>query len=140
MLEQFKLLVTYNQLMNRRMFEALSALSQEQLNEDRGAFFSSIQGSLNHILVGDIIWLKRFAAHPAFVRQKEYLDLLEQPTSLDIILFDDFESLKQMRETIDGLLVDWISPLNQDDLKGVLNYKNMAGNPFCYDLVSLMHH
>ncbi|MFT7675311.1 MAG: putative damage-inducible protein DinB [Gammaproteobacteria bacterium] len=41
---------------------------------------------------------------------------------------------------MDGLLVDWISPLNQDDLKGVLNYKNMAGNPFCYDLVSLMHH
>jgi uncharacterized damage-inducible protein DinB len=140
MLEQFKLLVTYNRLMNQRMFEALSVLSQQQLNESRGAFFGSIHGSLNHILVGDIIWLKRFAAHPAFSKQKKYLDQLEQPASLDAVLFDDFGSLKQMRETIDNLLVNWISPLNQHDLEGVLNYNNMAGNPFRCELVSLIHH
>jgi uncharacterized damage-inducible protein DinB len=140
MLEQFKLLATYNRLMNQRMFEVLLPLSQIQLNENRGAFFGSIHGSLNHILVADVIWLKRFAAHPAFTWQKEYLDQLEQPASLATILFDDFGSLKQMRVAIDDLLIDWITPLNLVDLEGVLNYKNMAGNPYCHELVSLVHH
>jgi len=64
-LNQFKLFAEYNKLMNHRILESANRLSEEQLKSDRGAFFKSVLGTLNHILVGDIIWLKRFRTHPA---------------------------------------------------------------------------
>ena len=43
----------YNQLMNKKMLEAAAKLSAEALSEDRGAFFGSVIGTLNHIVVAD---------------------------------------------------------------------------------------
>jgi uncharacterized damage-inducible protein DinB len=65
MKEQFQLFAEYNRLMNARLYDAASQLSDSDLRKDRGAFFRSVIGTLNHILVGDIIWLKRFSKHPA---------------------------------------------------------------------------
>ncbi|MEC8081230.1 MAG: DinB family protein, partial [Pseudomonadota bacterium] len=60
----FELLATYNQWMNNKVYEAALRLENTELTKDRGAFFGSILGTLNHIYVGDIIWLKRFSSHP----------------------------------------------------------------------------
>ena len=68
---QLILLSFYNRQMNARMFQAASKLSTSQLQQDNGAFFKSIIGSLNHILIGDIIWMKRFSL------QAEYHSLAE---------------------------------------------------------------
>ena len=57
----FELMADYNRWMNHNLYRAAGALSPAELLEDRGAFFSSILGTLNHLLVGDIIWLQRFA-------------------------------------------------------------------------------
>ena len=89
MLQQFRLYADYNRLMNRRIFDAAGRLSKAQLTSDRGAFFKSLLGTLNHILVGDIIWLQRFLAHPPSVAVLAYVDGLARPTRLDAILFDD---------------------------------------------------
>lgn len=62
LLSEFSLQADYNRLMNQRQYEACANLSEAQLKQDQGAFFKSILGTLNHILVGDIIWLKRFGA------------------------------------------------------------------------------
>jgi uncharacterized damage-inducible protein DinB len=68
MLNQFRLFAAYNRLMNQRLYDAASQLSAEELKEDRGAFFTSVIGTLNHILVGDILWLKRFSQQPSSAR------------------------------------------------------------------------
>ena len=57
----FRHLATYNQWMNRKLYNAAAVLSDEQLTQDRGAFFGSIWATLNHIAVGDILWLRRVA-------------------------------------------------------------------------------
>ncbi|WP_249314086.1 DinB family protein [Pseudoalteromonas sp. S2755] len=59
----FELMADYNRWMNERLYEAVSGLNVTELHQDRGAFFGSIMGSLNHILVADIIWLKRYTKH-----------------------------------------------------------------------------
>lgn len=59
-LQHFQTLAKYNARLNQQVLTAASSLSHDQLNEDRGAFFKSILGTLNHILVGDLLWLRRF--------------------------------------------------------------------------------
>jgi len=54
--KHFELLASYNQWMNSKIYEAATCLSASDLTDDRGAFFGSILGTLNHILVADIIW------------------------------------------------------------------------------------
>ncbi|WP_274608602.1 DinB family protein [Alteromonas antoniana] len=60
----FLLMADYNKWMNNSIYEAACQLSHNDLKKDTGAFFGSILGTLNHILVADIIWLKRIAVHP----------------------------------------------------------------------------
>jgi len=57
----FSHLASYNQWMNRKLYNAAAVLSDEQLSRNSGAFFGSILGTLNHIAVGDILWLQRIA-------------------------------------------------------------------------------
>ena len=59
----FELMASYNLLMNSNVYLAASKLSVFELTKDRKAFFGSIIETLNHILVGDTIWLRRFADH-----------------------------------------------------------------------------
>ena len=49
----------YNSWANARVYEAAAALDEEAFRRDTGAFFKSMMGTLNHILVADRIWLKR---------------------------------------------------------------------------------
>ena len=65
LLSQFLLMADYNQWMNTRLYDAAAKLSAAELERDRGAFFGSILGTLNHLAVTDIMWLQRFSAHPS---------------------------------------------------------------------------
>jgi len=51
------LLASYNEWMNTKLFEAACKLSAQELAHDRKAFFGSILGTLNHLIVADTIWL-----------------------------------------------------------------------------------
>ena len=63
-LEHIQLMAAYNQWMNDKLCAAARTLPADELKADRKAFFGSILGTLNHLIVADIIWLKRFARHP----------------------------------------------------------------------------
>lgn len=139
-LDQFKLFAEYNKLMNQRIIESAGKLSEEELKSDRGAFFKSVLGTLNHILAGDIIWLKRFLSHPESEKALEYLIDIKHPDSLDSILFEDLESLKVEREKIDEILIIWIAGLSESDLSDHLLYENMAGKPQRKLVESLISH
>ena len=52
-------LAQFNAWANARLHEACGALSPDQIIEDRAAFFGSILGTLNHILLVDILYRER---------------------------------------------------------------------------------
>ena len=56
-----QLLARYNASANRILDEACGELADQERKLRRRAFFHSIHGTLNHIMVGDRIWLARFA-------------------------------------------------------------------------------
>jgi len=139
-MNQYILFAEYNQLMNQRLYGACAQLSDEALKQDRGAFFKSVLGTLNHILVGDIIWLKRFSEHPSSKSNLQYVSKFVKPESLDSILFDDLETLKLERTKIDRIIIQWINDLSETDIDDTISYKNMAGVSFRKEFSSLISH
>lgn len=123
----FELMSTYNQWMNNKLYEAAAKLSSEKIKEDQGAFFRSILGTLNHILVADILWLKRFAQHPKHYQALSYVRELVNPSSLDQILYDELPTLAAVRRELDQAIIDWCQEMEEDDLSNPLDYANSKG-------------
>jgi uncharacterized damage-inducible protein DinB len=127
--QHLELLASYNAWMNAKVCEAAARLDAQELVRDRGAFFGSVLGTLNHLVVGDTIWLQRFATHPACgVTLREVADL-PAPASLDQLLFADLQALTTHRVWLDAQISQWIAALTESDLDQVLHYRNTRGIP-----------
>jgi len=140
MLKQFKLFAEYNQLMNQRIFRSAAQLSDDDLKKDCGAFFKSVFGSLNHIMVGDIVWLKRFATHSSSQAALSYVVNLEKPKSLDSFIHPNLSDLEKERIKIDEAMIQWIENLSEQNITECISYENMAGKPFQKQYSSLISH
>ena len=60
MLDHFRMFARYNTWANARLYDAVALLSDADYRADRGAFFGSVHGTLNHLLLGDRLWMHRF--------------------------------------------------------------------------------
>ena len=114
MKSRYVMFADYNAWCNARLYDAAAKLSDADYRADRGAFFKSLHGTLNHLLVGDRAWMKRFTGAG------------EQPPSLDAILYDDFEALRKARQNQDTLIIRYIGGLSDDDLTRTIRYRTMV--------------
>ncbi len=140
LLNHLRLMAQYNQWMNQSLYAAAAQLSEAKLKEDKQAFFGSVFGTLNHIMVADIIWLKRFAKHPANHLSLEFVSLIETPKALNQIFYDSFEELQQQRLKLDKIIINWCNELTESDLSCPLQYNRMNGEPNLKVSGSLMLH
>ncbi len=109
------MLARYNALANLRLYEACASLSDGERKRRRPAFFGSIHGTLNHLMVGDRIWLARFAGE-------------EVPsTNLDAILYEDFGELREARLSEDARIEAFAAGIDQAFLGGTIRYVNNEG-------------
>ena len=134
------LMAEYNEWMNAKLYEAAKSLPGEDLIVNRKAFFGSILGTLNHLVVGDTIWLKRFATHPANYAALELIKNLPNPTSLDQLLFTDIQSLAKHRKLLDQVITEWTRSITDYDLSHVLSYTNTRGMTSHKNFYSLVMH
>jgi uncharacterized damage-inducible protein DinB len=137
---QAVLMAGYNEWMNAKLYDAAERVPQEDLARDRGAFFGSIIGTLNHLVVTDTIWLKRFAAHPSNPQALDPVRALPQPTALNEIVFTGLAPLAQRRRLIDSAIKAWAAALTQPDLDHVLHYANTKGVKSQKRFASLVAH
>ena len=100
----------YNAEMNRRLYDAAAKLSDKQRKADRGAFWKSIHGTLNHLLWGDTQWMSRFSDWP-----KPEVGIKQ---SANVI--DDFATLRTRREKADADLIGWADTVDDGWLAGDL--------------------
>ena len=114
MADYFRTLAAYTAWANRRLYDACATLPEAEYRKDRKAFFGSLHGTLNHILVGDRIWLGRITGEPIAIK------------SLDQILFDDFGALRAAREAEDARMASVVAPFSDADLGRLLRYKTLS--------------
>jgi uncharacterized damage-inducible protein DinB len=110
-------LARYNRWMNDKLYAVSATLSDEARKRDDGAFFKSIHGTLNHLLLADRVWLARFQGVTV-------PDGFMGPgiRSLDQELFADFAQLRQERALSDDALATWVSGLSQEQLAAPFVY------------------
>jgi uncharacterized damage-inducible protein DinB len=139
-IEHIGLLAAYNQWMNAKLYAAASELPETELVANRQAFFGSILGTLNHLVVGDTLWLQRFARHPA--NYPALAPILSQPppSSLDQQLFSDLKSLTEHRQWLDALICTWAATLTEPELEQPLSYHNSRGVAANKEFFSLLMH
>ncbi len=110
MLDHFRMFAAYNAWANRLVYAAAAQLSDAEFRENKGAFFGSLQATLNHILCADRIWLKRFTGEG------------DAPSALDTILYDDLAPLAAARESEDARLIAFTAGLTHDAISGTFTY------------------
>lgn len=125
--ENMQLMASYNHWMNQTIYRAAGELNDVDLTENKGAFFGSVLGTLNHNLVADIIWLKRFSECFGSLDSLEYVRTLEKPTALNVLLFKDLISLQERRFELDNVIIAMVDEITDEMLAMALGYKNTKG-------------
>ena len=110
----FQTFARYNQTLNAQLYASCSLLSDEQRQRDGGAWFKSIHGTLNHILLTDKMWLGRFVGEPFVV-----------PT-LDTELFETWAEMRREREMLDERLIAWIDGIDVERLRENFSFQPMS--------------
>ncbi|HTQ03838.1 MAG TPA: DinB family protein [Polyangiaceae bacterium] len=117
----------YNRWMNDKLYGLAATLGDEARKRDVGAFFKSIHGTFNHLLLADRVWLARFdgvvsppgCLAPGGIR------------SLDQELFADFEDLRRERTLTDDALTKFVSALTPERLAAPLVYDRFGEKHEC---------
>ena len=125
----FRRLALYNRWANARLYAACADLGDAERKASRKAFFGSIHGTLNHIMVGDRIWLSRIqkGGAPLVIR-------------LDTELYSDFAELRRERETLDGVIIEFVAGRSEEAIAGRVRYATTSGEPQEMPLGLILQH
>lgn len=138
LVEHVRQMAEYNHWMNQKLYEACAKLSAEQLSENREAFFSSVLGTLNHLVVGDTVWLKRFAS--TGISALEVMNDIPYPEALDSLLFNNLSELMVRREQLDQVLLAFANQVTEVILQSAITYKSFKGLESSKVFFSLLMH
>ena len=122
----FDQLAAYNRWANRRVYADAATLLDETRKRAEGLFFSSLHGTLNHMLVADYIWMRRFTGVGPI------------PQRLNQILHEDFSDLRTAREAEDERILGFVT--GADDYDRLVEYQNSSGKTFSQSLGSALTH
>jgi len=140
MIEYLQRMARYNRWMNRKLCEKVALLPPDAIRKNRHAFFASILGTLNHIMVADLFWLRRIATHKDCKDSLAGLADMPLPESLRDILFNDFADFAIARDHLDDLILSFSESWTDDLLVTPIRYRNTAGEKQARELGELLHH
>jgi uncharacterized damage-inducible protein DinB len=115
--DYMRTMARYNAWQNQSLIAAAGTLDQAAREQNRGAFFGSIQATFNHLLWGDQTWMSRFAGTPA-----------PRPASIaeSVAYFDDWEAFVGERVRFDRVISDWAMSVDPEWLSGDLTWHSNA--------------
>jgi uncharacterized damage-inducible protein DinB len=113
--EHFKRFAAYNAWANARLYDAATALTDFERKREVKGYFSSLHGTLNHLLVADRVWLKRLTGTG------------DAPSGLGETLFEQFTELRDAREAEDARISDYVAGLDEPAFEASLTYENTRG-------------
>ena len=128
----FQLLANFNTWANMKILFSCKKLDDTEYKKDRKAFFSSIHGTLNHLLVVDRAYISR-------IEGKNH-DL----KSLDQILYENLFQLEEARIKEDKRLVDLVNNLSKKSIHREITYQGFDTGKQTYTinliLITLFNH
>jgi uncharacterized damage-inducible protein DinB len=119
LIAHFQNLARYNRVANHRIYEACAQLDDTEYRKPRAGSLGSIHALLNHILLGDRIWMQRFES--------------DGPTTtppLKTILYDDFAELRDARLREDERVEKFFASVSAPFWDRPIAYVNSLGQPY----------
>lgn len=110
----FRMMAAYNAWANRRLYGAAAGLSEVDYRTDLGVAFGSIHGTLNHIMVADLIWISRIRRGP------------NPPFALDHILHEDRAELDAARRALDADIIRLVESQTDATFAADLTYRQVT--------------
>ncbi len=118
-------LYAYNRWANARAFESASALTAEELSRQIGGSFSSVLGTLTHVVGAEWVWLERWHGRSPRALPGGFAGL------------EDLRArLAEVEEGQRGIL----STLTPERLLARISYVNFAGETWAYALGEMLVH
>jgi len=114
-INNFQLLANFNKWANDKIISSTKELVEVDYKKDRGAYFLSIHGTLNHILIVDRAYISR-------LKGKEH-----GLKSLDLILYENLTELEEARIIEDKGLIDLVNDLTATSLQKKITYQSFNG-------------
>ena len=131
-LTNFQLFANFNTWANKKIISSCKKLDDAEYKKDRKAFFSSIHGTLNHLLVVDRAYISR-------IEGKDH-----GLTSLNQILFVSLFQLEEARIKEDKHLVDLVNNLSKESIHKEITYQGFETGKQTYTinliLITLFNH
>lgn len=126
--QSFQNLAYYNERVNREMFAVLSVLTGRARKQEAGSWFGSIHGILNHVIICDFNWLKRYRAlapeSPVLTDPR-----LDPPNlSWEHDLHDSFAGLRKNRTIVDERIRAWFDEFPAARYDEDFEYQDSVGN------------
>lgn len=121
-------LYEYNYWANHRILGVVETLTPEQFAKNLGSSHGGIQSTLVHIMGAEEIWLRRWkgTSPTGFAKPEDY---------------GTFRTLKQHWNVVEHEMMDFVHSLTADeDIRKVIEYKDMKGNAYSRPLYQLMQH
>ena len=115
--EYVNTMARYNAWQNQSLINAASLLSAAERDQERGAFFGSIQQTFSHVLWGDMVWMHRFADTP-----------LPKAGSISESreMCQDWGMFVQQRADFDNEILQWAACVTSKFLSGKLSWYSGA--------------
>jgi uncharacterized damage-inducible protein DinB len=113
----FATMANYNEWANARLFRTAGTLNEALYRKDVGAYFKSLHGTLNHLLVADRIWMRRLTG------------IGEHPEKLNAVLFEDLPSLRAARIEEDSRIIAFVQSLEDSAFEEMCDYRTLNGTP-----------
>jgi uncharacterized damage-inducible protein DinB len=118
----------YNRWANERLYGCAAQVTPAALAADRGAFFGSLLGTLNHLLVTDRLWISRLEGDSP------------RGTRLNELLHEDFEELSAARRSQDRKIIAFVHDLSEERLAQPLDYATTSGVRYSQPIHQVLAH
>jgi len=129
MKSELKIFSRYNTVAMQRLYDLLSGVPADLLLKEKGSFFGSIMGILNHLLSSDLNWFKRF--HEGFPELKSLssFDLSQNVIpGTKRLLYTELAPLRLRHETTTRAYSALIDEADEDFFAREFSYVNMKGD------------
>jgi uncharacterized damage-inducible protein DinB len=128
LVEHYRAMARYNAWMNEKLYAVAAQMPDSERRRDARAFFHSIHGTLNHLLLTDRAWLWRFTqdARVAGSRDAEG-EPIPMTGRLDQELYVKFEHLIRERVRTDADITAFAAALTRERLESEIVYRTAAG-------------
>ncbi len=128
MKHHFEQFASYNRWANARLYQAAFGLSDADYRKDVGAFFKSMHGTLNHLLLTDRLWFKRLTG------------VGDHPLQLNAILYESRRDLALARADEDERIIRVVTAYPAEAFGKPVEYATTSGKPHVQKLQEILAH